>query len=90
MIRRSAGCLRINPVEPKLGQIEFVDKDVDYANGIVLPDPVFKALRKQGALPTIRPFNKALHPIPPQQRQNHRCEIHMNQGVFTQPGSFPD
>src|SRR6266496_3466779 len=47
MIRRPAGCLRIHPVEPKFGQTEFVDKDVDYANRIVLADPVFKAFRKQ-------------------------------------------
>src|SRR6266702_3336967 len=59
MIRRPAGCLRIDPVEPKLGQIELVDKDVDYANGIVLADPVFKAFRKQRALPTIRPSRKS-------------------------------
>src|SRR6266436_3276682 len=37
MIRRPAGDLGINPAEPKLGQIELVDKDVDHANGIVLP-----------------------------------------------------
>jgi hypothetical protein len=29
MIRGPAGCLRIDPAELKLGQIEFVDKDVD-------------------------------------------------------------
>jgi hypothetical protein len=27
-------------VEPKLGKIEFVHKDVDHPNRIVLPDPV--------------------------------------------------
>src|ERR1700704_5739602 len=32
MIRRPTGCLGINPAESKLGQIEFVDKDVDDAN----------------------------------------------------------
>jgi hypothetical protein len=51
MIRRPAGCLGIDRAEPKLGQIEFVDKDIDYANGIVLADPVFQAFRKQRALP---------------------------------------
>jgi len=29
IIRRPAGCLGINPAESKLGQIQFVDKDVD-------------------------------------------------------------
>jgi hypothetical protein len=57
MIRRPAGYLRIDPVEPKLAQIEFIDED-----------PVFKAFRKQRALPTIRPFNEALHPILPANR----------------------
>jgi hypothetical protein len=38
VIRRPAGCLGINPAEPKLGQIEFVDKHIDYANGIVLAE----------------------------------------------------
>jgi len=29
------------PVEPKLSQFEFIDKDIDDANRIVLADPVF-------------------------------------------------
>jgi threonine dehydrogenase-like Zn-dependent dehydrogenase len=44
MIRRPAGCLGVNPAEPKLRQIEFLDKDVDYADGVLLADPVFQAL----------------------------------------------
>src|SRR5207247_9550830 len=64
MVRWPAGCLGIDPAEPKLGQIELVDKDVDDANWIVLADPVFHAFRKQSAMPTIRTLNKALHPIP--------------------------
>ncbi len=62
--RRPAGCLGIDPAEPKLGQIEFADEDVDDTNWIVLADPVFHAFRKQSALPTIRTLNKTLHPIP--------------------------
>ena len=46
MIRRPAGRLGIDPAEPKLGQIELVDKDVDDANGIILVDPVRQAFRK--------------------------------------------
>src|SRR2546422_10974020 len=84
MIRRSAGCLRIDPVEPKLAQIEFVDKDVDYPNGIVLADPVFKAFRKQRALPTIRPFNEALHSGPPANRAGIISrESHQAQRFYT-------
>ena len=47
MIRRSAGRCGIDPAEPKFRQIEFVDNDIDYANRIVLADPVFQAFRKQ-------------------------------------------
>jgi hypothetical protein len=46
MIGRPAGRLGIDPAEPKTAQIEFVDKDVDHANGIVLDDPVFQAFGK--------------------------------------------
>ena len=40
LTRRSAGGLGIDPAEPKFRQIEFVDKDVDCANRIVLADSV--------------------------------------------------
>ena len=74
MIRRPAGYLGIDPAEPKLGKIEFVGKDVDHPNGIVLADPVFQAFRKQRALPAIRAFNEAPHPTLPQiiSRESHQ------------------
>jgi hypothetical protein len=75
MIRRPAGCLGIDPAEPKLRQVEFVHKDVDHANGIVLADPVFQAFRKQRALSTIHPLNEAPHPIPHHSRGNHTARI---------------
>ena len=62
MIRRPAGCLGVNPAEPKLRQIEFLDKDVDYADGILLADPVFQALGKQRALPATGALNEAPQP----------------------------
>ena len=62
--RRLAGHLGLDTVEPKLGKIEFVHKDVDHPNWIVLADPVPKAFRKQRALPAIRALNEASHPIP--------------------------
>ena len=46
MIRGSAGHLGLDTVEPKLGKIEFVHKDVDHPNRIVLADPVSQAFRK--------------------------------------------
>src|SRR5664279_485756 len=64
MIRRPTGYLGFDPAEPKLSQIEFIDKDIDDPNRIVLADPVFQAFRKQRALPAIRALNKSLHPIP--------------------------
>ena len=60
MIRRPASGLGGDPTESKLSQIEFVDKDVDDANRIVLADPVFQAVRKQRALPAIRTSTKRL------------------------------
>ena len=85
VIRRPAGRFGGDPIEPKPGQIEFLDKDVDHPNRIILADPVFQALRKQRALPAIRALNKALHPILRSARiilrSNHTLR------VFTQPGS---
>ena len=75
MIRRPAGCLRIDPAKPKLSQIEFLDKDVNHPNRIVLADPVFQAFRKQRALNAIRALYKSLHPIPRNLRRNHTARI---------------
>ena len=55
---------RVDPAEPKFGQIELIDKDVDHANGIVIDDPVFQTFGKQRALTAIHLFNEAFHPIP--------------------------
>ena len=38
MIRRPASCLRSDPVKPQLCQIEFVNKNIDRLNRIVLVD----------------------------------------------------
>jgi hypothetical protein len=75
MVRWPASCLGIDPAEPKLGQIEAVDEDVDDANWIVLADPVFHAFRKQRALPTIHTINEALHPSPRKSCGNHIARI---------------
>ena len=76
--------LGINPAEPKLSQIEFVNKNVNDANRIVLADPVFKAFRKQRALNAIRPLNEAPHLIPPQIARESYRENQIQQRVFTQ------
>jgi hypothetical protein len=87
MVRRPAGGLGINPVKPKLGQIEPPDKDINHANRIILANPIFQAFRKQGALPAIHPLNKAHHPIPPQIAQESYPENPIDPRVFTRPGS---
>ena len=78
----------IDPAEPKFRLIEFVDNDIDYANRIVLADPVFQAFRKQRALHPIRALNEAPHPIPPQIARESYRENQILLRVFTQPGSF--
>jgi len=73
MIRRPASDLRIDPAEPKLGQIELIDEGINRPNGIILIDPVFQAFGKQGDLFAIRPFNEAPHSILPQiARESYR------------------
>src|SRR5262245_61962065 len=59
-----AGNLRINPVEPQIGQIEIVHKYVDHTDRIVFTNPIFKAFREQRALLAVRSLNKVLHPDP--------------------------
>jgi hypothetical protein len=39
MIRGAAGLLGLDTLEPKLRQFEFVHKDIDHPNGIVLVSP---------------------------------------------------
>src|SRR5580765_6533770 len=90
MIRRPASCLGIDPAEPKLSQIEYVDKDVDHPNGIFLADPVFKTFRKQRALTAIRAFNEAPHLSPPQIARESYRQNQIQQRVFTQPGPIAD
>jgi hypothetical protein len=75
MIRRPTGRFGSDAAEPELGQIDFVDKDIDHANGIVLADPVFQGFGKQRALSTIHPFNEPPHPIPRKSSGNHTARI---------------
>jgi hypothetical protein len=77
----------INGTWYKLGQIEFVDKNINHANWVVLADPVLQAFRKQRVLTAIRPFNKAPHPTLPQIARESYRENQIQQRVFTQPGS---
>jgi hypothetical protein len=73
--------LGIDPSEPDLRQIDLVNKDIDCAYRIIFANPVFQALRKQRALPTIRALNEALHPMLPRinSRESHNTEFSHSQ-----------
>jgi hypothetical protein len=86
MIRRSAGHLGLDTLEPKLRQSEFVHKDIDRTNGIVLVNPIFQEFRKQHALRPIRVRTEAPPASPPQIAWESYLEDHFNRRVFTQPG----
>ncbi|HUK47720.1 MAG TPA: hypothetical protein VLW06_09015, partial [Terriglobales bacterium] len=45
--------------KPKLAQIEFIDKQVDHPNRIILANPIFQAFRKQRALRAVNSLNEA-------------------------------
>jgi len=70
---------RGRPAESKSASFEFLDKDVDYANRIVLADPVFQAFRKQRALPAIRALDEALI----RSSANHIARITPNEAFHT-------
>src|SRR5467141_3907422 len=87
MVRGPAGDLGIDPAKPKLGQIEFIDEDVDHPNRVILANPVFQAFGKQRALSAIHALNEAPHPILPQIASESYRENQIQPRVFTQPGS---
>ena len=64
MVGRPARRLRLDPLEPQIGQIERIDERVDHANRIAFVDPVFEVFRQQRRLRAVRPCNKALHQCP--------------------------
>src|SRR6266436_590932 len=90
MVRGPAGDLGIDPAKPKLGQIEFIDEDVDHPNRDILANPVFQAFGKQRALSAIHALNEAPHPILPQIASESYRENQIQPRVFTQPGSKAD
>src|SRR5215475_5341253 len=75
MIGRPSGRLRINANEPKISQIEPVDKNVNDTNRIVLVDPILQAFRKQRTLSSILALDEALHLIPRISRGNPNSRI---------------
>jgi hypothetical protein len=87
MVGGPAGYLGVDPVEAKLGKIEFIHKDVDDTNSVVLADPILQAFGKQCALPAIRALNETLIRSPPRIGRESYRENQIEQHVFTQPGS---
>jgi hypothetical protein len=61
MIRRAACCLRHHPGKAQSHQVGFVHEGLTDAHGIVGRHIVVQALRKQGGLPAVFPFNETLH-----------------------------
>jgi hypothetical protein len=64
--------------EPKPSEIKTVDEHVDRSHRVILSRIVIKRCRKQRALPTIQPFNKALHQMSPQIAGNLIARITAN------------
>src|SRR5512144_1494887 len=57
---------RLDPSEAKYPQIKRIDEGIDRPDRIDLIDEVIEAFGQQRRLPTVRTFNEALHPCPPQ------------------------
>ncbi len=90
MIARPAGRLRINPIEPQAAKIELVDKYIDHPNRIVVTDPVFQPIGKQGALPAIHALNETLHQTLPPKHTGIIGSKKSAVDVFTHSGPNPD
>src|SRR5258706_6280625 len=63
MIPRSPRGLGLD-VEAERGEIQHIDKGIDRAYCIVLVDIVLDAVRQEGGLASIQPFDEALHESP--------------------------
>src|SRR5450830_1022695 len=61
MIGRASGLCRRRPFETHLRQIQFIDEDVDYPNGVTVCHVVAQLIGKQDTLTAIPAFNEASH-----------------------------
>jgi hypothetical protein len=64
MIQWPVRGLGIDTAETEFSEIQLIDKHINHPNRIVLANPVLQAVGKQRRLPTSRPLNETLHPIP--------------------------
>lgn len=62
MVRRAACYLRHHAGKAQSPEVELVHEGFDDAHGIVGCHIVVQAVRKQGGLPAVFPFNETLHP----------------------------
>jgi len=60
MIRGPPPCCGGGSVEAETAKFKLVDKEVDYAHGIVLGDIVFEILGQRDSLLTIFAFNEGV------------------------------
>ncbi|GLH43049.1 hypothetical protein RS3R6_36290 [Pseudomonas atacamensis] len=61
MVSRPASISRYGAFETQFDQVEFVDKDVDYAHRIGIRDVIVEARGKEGFLASMFTLDKALH-----------------------------
>lgn len=64
MIAGATRRLRHDPLEAQVSQIQFVDKDIDHTNRVLLGHIVIETFGKQRRLPAICTLNKAAHNQP--------------------------
>jgi len=53
-VRRTPGVVRLS-LEAKIGQVRFIDEEIDYANCAVFGSVIIEAFGKQGGLSTKLP-----------------------------------
>ncbi len=51
-------------METQGGEIEFIDEEINNADGVIFADPVLQALRKKRGLIPMRSLDKTRHPHP--------------------------
>jgi len=61
VIGRSARRRRRHTLEAQTPQIQFIDKDIDDPDGVILGHIVIETLGKQSLLPAIYTLNEAVH-----------------------------
>jgi len=85
LIGRATSGFRYNAVKTQRPEVQLADEHIDDPDRVLFRHIVIQIFRKQDALPTVLPFDEALHPPAPTLCPR---EILTQQGVFTQPRSI--